>query len=205
MIEQHRVSVGTGKFEGYTVFQMRKSLTFMYSIFMVVLAAMALTFVVLIPAVLQEPDAAQFGLPVIIVMLLFAFAAASGVWLLYEIAHHSYIATSPQGIKFRGYGITGETAWDNVTGLDSLGYGRMRQWGLTVKNPMAVHHHPLFKLFFYMNPVFYNRSAAALISLGEYAPEARFNIAAFLTTPLGQEIVKYAPHLFEAPKPKWKV
>ncbi|MFN8372010.1 MAG: hypothetical protein U0694_03920 [Anaerolineae bacterium] len=205
MIEQHRVSVGTGELEGYTVFQMRKSLTFMYSIFMVVLAGLALMFVVLIPAALREPEAAQYGLLLVIVMLLFAYAAITGLWLLYQIAYRSYVATSAQGIKFRGYGITGETTWDNVTGLTSLGYGRARQWGLTVKTPMNVQRHPLFNLFFYMNPVFYNRTAATLISLGEYAPESRFNITVFLTTQLGQEIVKYAPHLFETPKPKWKV
>lgn len=138
------------------------------------------------------------GLGLIVLLLYYSLIAM--FWMAYQIVFTDSLLISAEGVQFQIMGQAGAVTWEQVERLERRTSGAYRLGGVVV-NGMTVSRgvwYPFFGVFFAVDTI--------LGRLGDFLPLGYFGVMPwqgsvldedrFKITPLGQDLLHYAPHLF---------
>lgn len=176
------------------VYPLRATLRTIMRMMMACGALLAFGLLVALPGVVAQ---ARGNLLVGVLMLLAILVCALFAWVMYDLGFRSYLAISAGGIRFRAYGITGETTWDNLNGFHKLDYGKAMTLVITTRHPMNRSRSWIYWLLFFWYPAY-------IADNGTYIPLAEFvqdryhlsNLKAFQRSNIGKLLAEYAPQIF---------
>ncbi len=176
------------------MYPLRATLRTVIRITMVCGALLAVGLLVALPEVVAQ---ARGNLLVGVLMLLAILVCALFAWVMYDLGFRSYLAISAQGIRFRAYGITGETTWDNLNGFRKLDYGKAMTLVITTRRPMNRSRSWIYWLLFFWYPA-YVADNGTYIPLAEFIQDSYHlsNLKAFQRSNIGKLLAEYAPQIF---------
>ena len=140
------------------------------------------------------------GIGLGLLLLLIYYSLMGMFWMMYQIVFNDSLLVSAKGLQFQILGQSGAIPWDSVGGFEQRMSGVYRIGGVAV-NGMAVSRGPgyqIFSIFLALDSALGRLSS--FLPLGYFGPmkwqSAALDEDAFKATPLGQDLLHYAPHLF---------
>jgi hypothetical protein len=141
------------------------------------------------------------GFGLLAILLLGYYCLIAMFWLAYQVLFTDSLLVSAEGIQFQILGQSGAVPWDHITRIDRRMSGVYPIGGVVV-NGLVVSRgpgYPFFSIFLALD--------SALGRLTTFLPLGYFGLMKwrgavldedhFKATPLGQDLLHYAPHLFE--------
>jgi hypothetical protein len=158
--------------------------------------ALALVSASLMTLVFAETGGVGLGL----ILLLIYYSLLAMFWLTYQIVFNDSLLVTAEGLQFQIWGQSGMVPWDNVEYLARRTSGVYRIGGVAVTGLVVARGsgYPVFSPFLVLD--------SALGRLSDFLPLSYFGAMKwngevldedhFEGTPLGQDLLHYAPHLF---------
>lgn len=131
---------------------------------------------------------------VLAVQVIVVFFGLSWTW---QAVFVDRLIVSNEGMEFHGMGIVGFTTWDNLSHFDWIGRGRTRYWGIRLHREIPLQMNWIARLGGY------RRYFSDFLPITHWTTQRWTlgrRVERFKQTPLGQDMLYYAPHLFEVNK-----